>query len=97
MADIDLLIKVGFEVFVNETFKKDDIRKFLLNHERKGLFQENLLREVKKSFHVIKNRSTIKTLINNMSSMFCRAALEVKEKELDPSFTQTMFKSDVEC
>ena len=94
--DLNKEISEVYDEFVKDTFKKENIRIFFLNHERKELFQKNLLKEMKKAFHLLKDIKTIRIIIKDMSKVFCKAALEHKEKELNKSFKPTIIKSDAE-
>lgn len=80
--DLNKEIKNGFETFVKKTFKNDEIKRFLINHERRNILEDNLMREIKMSYHIIKDAYAIKKCIKQFSAMFCKAALDLKEKEL---------------
>ena len=79
------LIERYFRSYIMETFLlKSDIRNFLLNHERKELFINNMLREIKQieskplTFH----GTDLKQVVTDMTRMFCFAALRTKEEEV---------------
>jgi hypothetical protein len=94
--DLKQEIKNGFDIFVKTKFQNEDIRNFLLNHERRSLLESNLLRELKRSYHIIKEFKTIEKMIKDFSHMFCKAALDAKEIELKKSFKPTIIKAHVD-
>jgi plasmid maintenance system killer protein len=80
--DLRFTIKTGFELFVKTKFPNRDIQNFLLKHERRELFVNNLNEQLYKSFNVVKNAKTFKDMVNDCSAMFCKAALDKKALEL---------------
>lgn len=78
------IINYGFKKFVNDNFKKEEIRNFLLKHERLHIMIENLTRELKGAEKFLLNnrvpqedkRRFIKELINDFSRMFCKVAID---------------------
>lgn len=80
--ELKQVISMGFDLYVKGKFKNYDIQTFLLRHERRDLFENNLMRELKSSYHVVKDSQTFKNLVDDCSALFCKAALEAKEMEL---------------
>lgn len=88
--ETERLIKEEFKKFVESTFQKDDIRSFLLNHPKVPLLIGNLTREIRKCDIIIlgskrdleDKRKTVIEVARDFSKMFCKYALEEKEKEL---------------
>jgi len=79
--DISKMIQLGFEKYVKSSITKEEIRRFLLNHERRKLLEQNLCKEIIKSFHYISDRESLQKIIEDYSKSFCITALEVKEAE----------------
>lgn len=74
-----------FEKRVREVQKKDEIVKFLLNHERKNLCFENMRKEIAVAefkFGVRMNSRRLKTLVDAMTDTFSYVALQHKEMQL---------------
>jgi len=82
MIDLSKVISGRFEKFVEKTFKNYDIKQFLLRHERRQLFEKNLKEQLYKSYHVVNSSVTFDNLVEDCSKMFCKVAIEAKEKEL---------------
>jgi hypothetical protein len=81
--DLTKVISMGFDLYVKDKFKgKEDIKNFLLSHERRSIFENNMKKELYHSFHVVKNAETFKSIVKDCSAMFCMAAIKQKEKEL---------------
>ncbi len=91
--DVKKTIIQEFDKFVKDTFKKDEIKSFLLNHERKHILIDNLTKQINDSAHVIlsnsrptqENRATLKNIIKDFAHNFCKTALDVKTAELEKS------------
>lgn len=81
--DYSKVIKHGYELFVNNTFKKEDIKNFLLKHENLPKMITNLSRELKSADKIIRvscdsseyKRNLVDGLIRDFSKTFCKAAL----------------------
>lgn len=94
--DIKKTINDEFNRYVNETFKKEWIKSFLKNHERKHIMVDNLKKQIDESSHVLlpssrpteEKRAIIKTLARDFAHQFCKVAIEVKEGELVNSHTR---------
>ena len=87
--EIKEAIEKGFISYVNKTFKSENVRTFLLRHERKYKFFSNMEKQILGCSHIIfkyssveRRRETLKVLIETMSAFFCRTAIDVKEGEL---------------
>ena len=80
--DISKEITRRFDAFVKKTFPNREIQNFLIRHERRHIVEANLLKEIKKSFHVIHDAKTIEGLIDSITFIFCQAALEHEEKRI---------------
>ncbi len=77
------LIKGWFEGYVKDKFKdKHDIRNFLLNHERKELFFNNMCKEIRQVELQPLNfqRSHFKSMVEDMTRLFCLSCLRHKEQ-----------------
>ena len=74
-------IEKGFNSFIKDKFPEEQVQKFLLRHERKELLQKNLLKQLKKSYHVIKDIEVIRKTIKDFTNMFCRFAILERQKE----------------
>jgi len=93
--DIKKAIITEFDDYVNTTFKKDWIRSFLINHERKHIMVNNLKKQIDESSHVLlpstrpteEKRAIIKALARDFAHTFCTRAIQVKEGELIKSST----------
>ena len=80
--EIAKVVKYGVELYIKTTFPNKDIQNFLLKHERRELFERNLSGELINSFHVVRNPQTFKKIVADMTALFCKNALEYKEKQL---------------
>jgi len=93
--DIKKTINDEFNRYVNSTFKKEWIKSFLKNHERKHIMVSNLKKQIDDSSHVLltstrpteEKRAIIVALARDFAHQFCKAAIEVKEGELINSQT----------
>lgn len=83
------LIKVGYEDYINHTFRNNrNVREFLLKHERRNMAELNLTKEIKAAELLIDlDADFLKTLIKDMAIMFCTAALE-HQKQASMSDTE---------
>jgi len=81
--DIDQSISYCFDEYIKNKFPNEEIKNFLLKHERRHLIENNLKRELKKSHKFIKNGLELRILINDFIRMFCKIALNVKEMEIN--------------
>ena len=80
--ELKKVISLGFELYVKDKFKNHDVQNFLLRHERRELFETNMARELKASYHVVKDAQTFKYLVKDCSALFCKVAIDTKELEL---------------
>jgi len=84
MMDYEKVILHGYGMYVRETFKKESVQAFLLNHERLPKLVSNLTRELKNADKIIAGYNTmteykrefIKKLIRDFSKMFCKVAID---------------------
>jgi hypothetical protein len=84
------IIREEFNKYVNNTFKNEGIKNFLLNHERLPLLISNLSTEIRKCDMMILSmnkdllykRNLVRGLAKDFSKTFCNIALETKRKEL---------------
>ena len=93
--DYELLIRYGFKAFVEKKFEKEEIQKFLLDHERLPLMVSNLAIELKNTEFIIskqvisqeQKRESIKNIITDFSKIFCVAAIDeiAKKRGVDDS------------
>jgi hypothetical protein len=76
-------IKRVYKQTIKKTFKNPEIKKFLLNHERRNILFESLEKEIKRGELTYPISSTsFDRIVKDMTIQFCRAALSVKEKEI---------------
>ena len=80
--EIKDIISTSVDKFIDDTFPKDTVRSFLKNHERRHILESNLLGQIKKADHVIKEKETIEGLVNDFARTFCDVAIKVKTREL---------------
>lgn len=79
------LISDRFDQKINELFsERPEIKRFILNHDRKQVCIENLNRELWKleNTSVRTNINSLTLAIDSFAEMFARAALLSKEQEL---------------
>jgi hypothetical protein len=78
-------IKTYFEGFIKKTFKKDELQRFFLNHPYQKKFFNNMCEElIKIEYARLRtfNAQKFKKVVEDMTRMFCNAALEQKEQHL---------------
>ncbi len=88
--DYKKVIREEFDNYVNKTFPGQDIKNFLIRHERKELLVNNLTIEIRNAEHMFnrlgdtqdEKRKMIKGLMKDLTRMFCKAALDAKAKEM---------------
>lgn len=76
-------IESHFEITIKDIFKNENLRDFLIKHERKNILFDSLEKEIKNADKYFKLQlSHIEQVIRDMTIQFCRAAITVKEKEI---------------
>lgn len=98
-------IEYGFKIYVKETFNKEEIRNFLLNHERLPKLISNLSRQLKLCENQITHqkrsqvdkRKLVKDLITDFSRTFCSAAIDeiAKRRGLDGKKEKTFEEENI--
>lgn len=73
-----------FDDKLKDTFKdKPNILKFLLEHERKNLCLDNLMKEIKIAEEIVNiSKSHLKMLVNDFAIIFAKSAIQHKEQQL---------------
>lgn len=86
---IDIMVRNSFTNFIKKTFKdKYQLQRFFLNHERRQLVQDNLVKEIRLCELKGKklDRKTIDEMVQNMTRLFCKVSLNHKQMEITNKF-----------
>ena len=77
-------VRVRFDDFITKTFQKEEIRSFLINHERKELVLGNLCEQIVKCErgNIVFNATKYHQVIDDVTKLFCETALECMAQEL---------------
>lgn len=80
-----------FDDRIRSVFKsKPELVRFFLNHERKNLALDNLVKEMRKAQYMVgavlrddeKGRRNYREMVEHTADLFCRAAIGTKEKDI---------------
>lgn len=80
-------IKKIFDQFIEEKFRpRPDLKRFFLNHPRKGICIDNLCEQIalceKRIYSITFNSATYRDTIRQIAKMFCETALTQREQSL---------------
>lgn len=88
--DLSQIIDNEFNFYVKKTFSNENVRSFLLNHERRHILQTNVKKQIDSSSFIINSlnksheekKQLVKMIAIDFAKAFCRVAIEVKHGEL---------------
>lgn len=82
--DSHLHIQLAVDDYIRKAYaERDDLKNFLLNHERKHVCVSNLLREINmtalRNPKLLKSNDNIMIIISEFAKVFCQLAIKTKE------------------
>lgn len=80
-----LYVRLRFSSFIESREIPDDKKLLLKNHERRGIAEENCLREIANAARTLKNRfdrRKLDLLIDTAASLFCDLAVRKKIEDM---------------